>query len=378
MNETLDTEPRLRELLLARRERKKQPAYTPQSEAGMAACMERFFAKNAPGSVVSSVVRMGGGASKEQFAFSLTQPGGEPQRYVLRMDPFVGITETDRLREFELLSLFYGKIPVPRAAWVDPDGSIFPQPALIMEMVPGVTKGRNSGDKVSGLGTLLGSPLRERLRDQFFDILEVIHGTDWRTAQLPSFGVPDGDPKQAIRWCFNYWNELLEANSVVREPVVRVATEWLHDNMPDADELVIVHGDYRTGNYLFDEDAGRITAVLDWELAYIGDYHDELGWIVNPVFGTRVDGVFRAVDLFERDEFLDLYAMRTGRRVDPVKLHYYEVFNTWKVYIVAGALGMHTARTHHNHQDVLLTFLGAAAALFVGELARLLSERQAA
>src|SRR3546814_12735670 len=54
-------------------------------------------------------------------------------------------------------------------------------------------------------------------------------------------------------------------------PVIALASQWLADTMPDASELVVLHGDYRTGNYLFDEDSGEITALLDWELARIGD-----------------------------------------------------------------------------------------------------------
>ena len=59
-------------------------------------------------------------------------------------------------------------------------------------------------------------------------------------------------------------------------------------------------------------------------------------------------------------------------RVDPVKLHYFTVFNAWKSYILVAALGMQAARTAHNHQDVLLTFLAATGPMFVEDLARLL------
>src|SRR3546814_8289775 len=74
----------------------------------------------------------------------------------------------------------------------------------------------------------------------------------------------------------NYWRELWDIDEGEARPVIALASQWLADTMPDASELVVLHGDYRTGNYLFDEDSGEITALLDWELARIGDFHEDL------------------------------------------------------------------------------------------------------
>jgi aminoglycoside phosphotransferase (APT) family kinase protein len=83
---------------------------------------------------------MGGGASKEQFFFELISTGDPPRAYVLRMDPRVGITETVRQREYEILNVVQGLIPAPRPVWIDQAGQHFGQPAIIMEFVGGVTK----------------------------------------------------------------------------------------------------------------------------------------------------------------------------------------------------------------------------------------------
>ena len=370
----VDTEPQIAKLLEERKQRKDLPPYSPQTEQHITELLQQFFAKEVPGAAISDVARMGGGASKEQFVFNLTCPNKEPERHVLRMDPLEAITETDRLREYEILNAFQGIVPVPTPLWIDAKPEIFPRPAMIMNFVGGVTKPSNSSVKVSGLGTLLGDPVRGQLKNQFLDILVKIHGFNWRNANLPSFTAPEGDPKQAVRWCFNYWNELLEQDVIVREPVVRVATQWLQDNMPDAEELVLVHADYRTGNYLFNEQEGKITAMLDWELAYIGDYHDDVAWVLMPIFGTVIDGVFRASDLFEREEFILAYETATGRTINRKTLHYYEVLNAWKCYIIVAALGVRTAQSQHNHQDVLLTFLAAAGPMFIDDLCGLLTK----
>ncbi|OAO00815.1 hypothetical protein A8B75_17945 [Sphingomonadales bacterium EhC05] len=291
------------------------------------------------------------------------------------MDPRKAITETDREREFLLINAMKGIVPVPEAVWVDNDAEYFPQAAAIVRVVGGVTKPSDSGVKVSGLGTWLGPDMRAKLRDQFMDYLVAIHAYDYRTNPLKGFEIPDADPKQAALWSLNYWREIWKIDEGDTRPIVALAEQWLVDNLPDAADLVMTHGDYRTGNYLFEEDSGKITAVLDWELARIGDFHEDLSWVLIQVFGTfDNDGTFRASDLFEREEFITEYEKRSGRTVDRKVLHYYDVFSSWKCYVIVGANGLAAARSQHNHQDVLLSFLSTTIPMFADDLVRLLSQ----
>jgi len=375
----IDTEPHLADLLEARKARRAMPPYVPQSDAAVEGLLSVYFAMHEPGAVVGDVARLGGGASKEQFVFSLTDRSGNATRYVLRMDALEGITETSRVREYEILRAMDGVVPVPRPAWIDANAHHFPQPALIMEWVDGTPKPSTITLSVTGLGTVLGDPLRGLIRPQYLELLSRIHNFEWRSANLPSFAAPDADPKQATRWLIAFWKELLEQDAVVREPVLRLATQWLEANVPDCDDPRLVHGDFRTGNYLFDEVTGRITAVLDWEMSHIGDIHADFGWLLQPVFGTKIDEVFRVSDIFEgAEDFIAAYEAVSGNHIDRAKLHYFAVFNAWKSYILVAALGMRAAREQHNHQDVLLTFLAATGPMFVADLARLLSEGDAA
>jgi aminoglycoside phosphotransferase (APT) family kinase protein len=317
---------------------------------------------------------MGGGASKEQFLFSLDEPGGGAKQYVLRMDPLEAITETDRRREFEIPNAVQGIVPAPKALWLDADGSKFGRPAAIMTYVGGVTKPCGAGIKVSGLGTSLGERLRGKMRGPFLDYLVALHRLDWRKAELPSYAAPTADPKQAARWSLNYWKQMWRLDALEEIPIVSLAEQWLTDSMPDCSELVLTHGDYRTGNYLFDKASGEITGVLDWELARIGDFHEDFAWVLMQVFGTFEDGQFRASDLYGRDEFIQAYERASGRKVNRRTLHYYDVMSSWKCYVIVAANGMSAARAKHNHQDVLLTFLAAAAPLFRADLCRLLAQ----
>lgn len=368
----IDTEPQLAAMLEERKARRTMPPYIPQVDGDVQALLARFFNREMPGSSVSGIARIGGGASKEQFVFILAAPGNEPRRYVLRMDALEGITETSRAREFEILGAFRDVVPVPKPVWLDARAEHFPTPAIIMEFVEGVTKPQTDGVSVTGLGTVLGDPLRDIIAPQYFENLAKIHNFDWTIAGLKHFSAPTADPKQPTRWLINFWKELLEQDAVTLEPVLRLATQWLKDHVPDCLAPCVVHGDYRTGNYLFDELSGQVTAILDWEMSYIGDFHADLGWLLQPVFGSNIGGVFRASDIAPPAEMIARYETASGNRVDPCKLHYFTVFNAWKSYILVSALGMRAARTAHNHQDVLLTFLAATGPMFVDDLARLL------
>lgn len=352
------------------------PPYRAALIPEIVALLDGFFDKVKPGARVSGVRRVGGGASKEQFFFTLKDADGNAEQYLLRMDPRRAITETDREREFVLLSAMAGYVPVPEAAWVDAKGSHFPQPAAIMKVVRGVTKPSGSGVKVSGLGTWLGEKLRPRLSDQFLDHLVSIHAYDYKAKPLPGYELPDADPQQAARWSLNFWRELWRIDEGKTRPIMALAEQWLQDNLPDCppENLVLTHGDYRTGNYLFDEETAEITALLDWELARIGDFHEDVAWVLMQVFGTWENGTFRASDLFEREEFITEYERRSGRTINRQTLHYYDVLSSYKCYIICAANGLAAARSQHNHQDVLLTFLGAASPMFAGDLVRLLKQ----
>lgn len=362
-----------RKILERRRAGRSLPPYRAALIPEVTEILSNYFKVQRPGASVSGVRRVGGGASKEQFFFTLSQDGND-EPYLLRMDPRSAITETDREREFVLIDAMQGVVPVPEPVWVDNGAAYFPQPAAIMRVVKGVTKPSDAGVKVSGLGTWLGPDLRAKLRDQFLDYLVKIHAYDWRANPLPGYEVPNADPKQAARWSYNYWLEMWGIDEGTDRPVMSLATQWLADNMPDTSELVVTHGDYRTGNYLFEEETGHITALLDWELARIGDFHEDLGWVLMQVFGTiDTDGTFRASDLFEREEFITAYEARSGRSVNRKTLHYYDVMSSWKCNIIVAANGLAAARSQHNHQDVLLTFLGATSPMFSHDLVRLLS-----
>ena len=105
---------------------------------------------------VEALERLSGGASKEQFSFWLHwRPEGAEhpvrQRMMLRMDPTEAIVETHRRREWEVLRAVHGRVPVPEALWLDPEGRALGRPALIAGFLDGTVRPPGA-DRMSGVG----------------------------------------------------------------------------------------------------------------------------------------------------------------------------------------------------------------------------------
>jgi aminoglycoside phosphotransferase (APT) family kinase protein len=346
-------------------------AYTPLTTGAVEETLRRFFAAERPDATVADVARMGGGASKEQFLFTLD---GTP--YVLRMDPIETAAETDRRREFEVLNAYSGTVPAPRAVWLDEDGSRLGQPAVIMEFATGVTKptAKVTGPNVTGLGTSFPTDLREKLAPQYVRALAALHGADWSALDLPSFTAPAPGTTQAALWQVNWMARVWRDDHIQASPIIAVTDRWLRRNLPVCESPVMVHGDYRTGNFLFDEHAGEITAILDWEWVHLGDYHEDLGWMLQSLYMTHQEGRDLVCGLLERDELIAEYEAASGRRVDPATLRWYEIYNAYKCMAITLATSVKAARDGANHQDVMLSWLGPVGYRFATELTTMLAE----
>ena len=295
---------------------------------------------------------LSGGASKVQVYFELdwTDADGAPSHtpMVLRMDPAESIQETSRRREFELLTAFSGIVPAPAAYWLDDTAEHLPYPAMVTGFVTGVTKPTTGAAGVSGLKASLTPELRNSLGQQFVEILSTIHNHDVDDPRLRSFERA-GDAHDVIVHHINSWDRIWQEDSDVPSPLVRLAFAWLRANIPTPDRLSVVHGDFRTGNYLFTEDDATISAILDWEGGHIGDRHEDLAYTLNRMFGSEGDdGEFLVSGLMPESEFLDRYTQVSGLSVDPETLRFWKIFNCLKTVIIAVAphIGSPPTRRH--------------------------------
>ena len=155
-----------------------------------------------------------------------------------------------------------------------------------------------------------------------------------------------------------------------------LASSWLHKHAPAVDRLSIVHGDFRTGNYLFDEPTLTISTWLDWELARIGDRHQDLAWSTSKAFSTMTeDGKTVLISgLMPENEFLEAYEKASGLKVDIKALHYYQVFNAYSMIAMTLGTSYRVAKNGKSHQDILLAWLLGVGYMLMDEMRGLIEK----
>lgn len=322
-----------------------------------------------------------GGASKIQMAFHLdwTEKGerrSEPM--VLRMEPMESVVETSRLREFELLQALEGVVPVPPCYWVDATGEHLPHPALIYGFAEGVTKPSNLKSKqVTGIGLNYGPELRKPITEQYFEHMGRFHriGADL-APKLPSFDPAEvGSNKSVIR-LVNWWRRVWEEDRQQDDPLMAIAYEWLIANAPPLDHVSLVHGDCRAGNFLFRESDAQITAWLDWELALLGDRHQDLAWsMMDPYRHWDESGATELIcGMLPYDEYLATYEKASGLTVDPKRLTYYRVLCSYLSVSICLGTGYRVAKGSKTHQDIVVSWLAMISYPIMEQLRSTLKE----
>jgi len=360
------------------------PAYQRPSLEELGKNLEAFLAHELGGTAfeVRDLRWFTGGVSKIQIGFTLRREaaGGATteDRLVLRMDPSEGSNATSRAREHELLQLMDGVVPVPRPFLIDADGTWFPEPALVYDFVAGVTKPPvTTTGRISGLGTDFGEHYRDLLAPQYLQHLAAIHNTDVSGRDLTTLQVPEVGTTQAAEWAVNHTLRTWEEDRGEDSPLMEVAADWLLRHLPVLDVASVVHGDFRSGNFLFDEETGRINAWLDWERGLVGDRHRDLAWITLPAMGHYdAEGRYWVCGLVPHDEFFERYESVSGLTVDPARLRFYQVLSCFAILVSTMASSYRIARLGKSHQDILLTRVEGMVPVISRVLIDLLKEPQ--
>lgn len=326
------------------------------------ALLQAFLTKRIEGAFeIRDLRALTGGNSKEQFAFVLDWAcNGEKrvgERMVLRREQAESIVEADKEREFQLVMAMEKVVPSPLAYWLDESGDELGRPALIYSFIDGVQKPTKSTSKVTGIGINFDATYRAALGPQFIDCLARIHNFDPTGHDLSAFDIPHVGTTEDIDWQINWWARSWAEDLLEEVPLMTVSEQWLRANRKPLDHVSLIHQDYRSGNFLFDEENLKITAILDWELGYFGDRHADLAWVLNPAFITPSEtGEELYTSLFRRDEFLRDYEKASGLKVDEERLMYYNIMAYWRSVILTLASGPRAAGGLKTHQDVLLSW----------------------
>jgi len=275
---------------------------------------------------VSGFARKSGGASRETYLFDAAWQEGSrtiERGYVLRRDPVASVLESDRTLEFRVLEAAHALgLPTPKVSWLELTSGPLERPFCVMERLPGMPTPPTFP---------AGYPLEMRANTaaDFMAILARIHRADWRSQDLAVFADP-GPGIGAARRAVDRWRDIYLQDRLEPHPILERGFGWLERNLPSTDATTMVHGDYRSGNYLHDE-TGRITAMLDWEMAHFGDPHEDLGWAAMPYWSCAG----RAGGLESEDEMIARYERESGTRVDRARVHFYKVLGTVKMAAIS-------------------------------------------
>jgi len=260
---------------------------------------------------VTDVSQLSGGWSRHSFIANAELDSGETRRYIVRAEAPGGVLDTDIAAEYALYHALDGEddIATPSVYHFDPTReNAFGNRFMVMQLMSG--KAANAFRR----------PDLEWLEADWNGERGIARDMVENLARLHTFPVdriPAGTvPELGFLDVVDRWQEVYEEKHLVRDPVTEEAFEWLRSRVPEDAQTGVVHGDYRVGNALVDD--GRVTAVLDWELAYIGDVRFDLGYLaLERLAGKHLRPVTPLLNGFaDADWFFDEYARLTGRSVD--------------------------------------------------------------
>lgn len=268
---------------------------------------------------VRDLSRIPGGASRETYRFDAIVEGAV-RPLILRRDPTASLIETDRSLEYLAFQSFHDRAPVPEPIVLETQGAELERPFFIMTRVDG-------GAAASPFTVQPYGPHAQVIGEAFFSALGAIAATDPAGLPLAQAAVA---PEAAECWrvALDHWSAVIEADEQHPQPIVRAAIRRLRRAPPPpATAVRVVHGDYRTGNFLHDGE-GKILAILDWEMAHLGDPLEDLAWAIDPLWSHYDEG--RVAGMIPRDEALAIWSRTSGLPVDPAALAWWELFSAVK------------------------------------------------
>ncbi len=262
---------------------------------------------------VEDLRRLSGGASQETWSFKAVGSSGK-QNLILRRSPF-GNADSQAIglkKEAQILeALVSCNIPAPVVVYdCEPEDEI--GLAYIMRAIEGETLPQRI------MKDERFAPGRDKIAAQCGTALAKLH-TQPKTL-FPD--LPLAAPDEQIR---NY-ESLLRSNGVER-PVFELAIRYLKDNIPSLQETALIHGDFRMGNLMIDENG--LSGILDWELCHFGDPREDIGWLCTNSwrFGRRDKRVGGVGDL---SELLDAYQAAGGAAITEKDIDFWECLGSLK------------------------------------------------
>lgn len=252
--------------------------------------------------------------------------------WALRRPPLGHVLPTahDMTREFTVISaLHQTAVAVPQPVALCPDNSVLGQPFYLMSFVDGLI--------VEQPELVPDQATAQRTTELLVDTLVALHQLDPAAVGLEQFGKPEGFlQRQVARW-HKQFQSSVSGGDAVEESVV----ERLQQYFPDNPRHGIVHGDYRLTNVLYRKDFSGIAAVVDWEMATLGDPLTDIGLLY--VYHERAETSDSVMANFPSsqgfltpEQMLERYADQTGQSLD--QLDWYIAFGYFKLAVIAAGI----------------------------------------
>lgn len=258
---------------------------------------------------------------------------------VLRRPPKTPRPDSAKIiaREAQVLSaLKETDVPHPAFQTYCEDPAIIGAPFYVMAMIDGFL-----GYPLEKLPEPYDRPgeARRSLAFALVDGIARLSNVDYKKVGLEGFGKPEGFlERQASRWMSQLASYKESEGYEQRDiPGLTYVADWLKANTPPMSKPGVIHGDYSLANAMFQHGTpARLAAMIDWELATIGDPLLDLGWVLYAYRGreepTPPSGYFDPADFPYREELAEYYAERTGRSLE--NLTYYMVLAQFKLGVI--------------------------------------------
>jgi aminoglycoside phosphotransferase (APT) family kinase protein len=264
------------------------------------------------------------------------------RRLVLRRPPFGSTVATahDMAREHRILAALapvYPKAPRPLLLCADP--AVLGAPFYLMERVEGVIL--RPGALAAG-----APPPPERMAavaGALIATLAELHAVDWRAAGLGDLGRPEGYVERQVEgWAARWRRAAAGLGGEGDLPEMERVAAWLAEHRPPESGAALIHNDFKHDNLvLAPGDWSKVLAVLDWEMATVGDPLMDLGTTLGYWVEAGDPPEMRALDLSPsalpgspgRAEVVERYARATGR--DPGGVVFYYAYGLFKIAVIA-------------------------------------------
>ncbi len=272
---------------------------------------------------LQQILQIPGGASRETYLVHLVK-AGDPVGVVMRRDPPSSLIDTERTLEYQTYQAVHrhGVVPVPEPIVLETQPGDLQRPFSVMSLVSDGQASPTAMDEPAMQGVL------EKLGHNKWRLLGQLGKTPISTLGVDAFmPIPDHPAAHELA----YWQGVIEQDLLHPNPIAATAYRWLEKNLPPpSPHLALVHGDYRTGNYLYNPQ-GEITAVLDWEMAHIGDPLEDLAWSLDPLWSNSPELAGR---LLPRARALEIWQEASGITIDRTAFRWWQVFASFKALAI--------------------------------------------